>query len=200
MDTGGGRAGGRGWAGRPAVALVVAAVVAGCGGGGATATDGERARAVEAPASRGEPTAVLASREATLDEGLVRLTVTDLRRRGPTVVLNVRLQAAGADRDASRTVGDSLGDGRLDELADGATQKFETFDGPFLVDPGGRRKYLVALDASGACVCSNDLGAVAVEDGPVVLQAVLSAPPSGVQTVDLTVPRFGTFPGVPLDG
>jgi hypothetical protein len=75
------------------------------------------------------------------------------------------------------------------------------FDGVALIDPNARKKYLVARDSTGRCVCSTDLGSAFVEeDAPVNLQATLAAPPDTVTTVDVVVPNVKTFTGVPIAG
>ena len=46
------------------------------------------------------------------------------------------------------------------------------FDGVAMVDPEGRKKYLVARDETGRCVCTNGLsGQFASADAPVQLDA-----------------------------
>ncbi len=75
------------------------------------------------------------------------------------------------------------------------------FDGVALIDAQNRRKYLVARDADGRCVCSNELsGVIAEPEAPVSLTATLGAPPGGVTHVDVVVPNVQTFTGVPLAG
>lgn len=189
-------------------ALAGAALSAGCGGGGETKT--VTAPAEDTPAEAASPAGTaeaqapaapeggVVSAEGTIDDGLAKLTVNELRRSGPTVLLNVTLEATGPDTEASRQIGSVLSDGDFGDLTDGGSQDGDTFDGPYLVDPEGRKKYLVALDASGRCVCSNDLSGAFADSGPVKLSATLSAPPPEVKQVDLTIPRFGTFRGVPI--
>lgn len=188
-------------------ALAGAALSAGCGGGGETKTvtapAEDAAAQASSPAPSPEPQGQapeggVVSAEGTIDDGLAKLTVTELRRSGPTVLLNATLEPAGSDTEASRQIGSTLSDGEFGDLADGGSQSGYTFDGPYLVDPEGRKKYLVALDATGNCVCSNDLSGAFADSGPVKLTATLSAPPPTVKRVDLTIPRFGTFRGVPI--
>jgi hypothetical protein len=68
-----------------------------------------------------------------------------------------------------------------------------------MIDPAGRKKYLVARDSEGNCVCSNKLSDTFVHPGaPVTLQATLTAPPPNVKKVDVLVPHVKTFHDVAL--
>jgi len=122
--------------------------------------------------------------------------VTELKRRGPTVVLNARMEYLSGDDDSIQISG-TFSDGQ--NQAEGITD-LESFDGPALIDPEGRRKYLVARDPEGLCVCSNNLSGTFAEKGaPISLEATLSAPPPDVKTVDLVIPNVQTFSDVPLE-
>jgi len=68
------------------------------------------------------------------------------------------------------------------------------------VDPEGRKKYLVARDSEGRCLCTNQLGSEFLAQGAVNLEATLSAPPAEVRQVNLVVPGVKTFTDVPLGG
>ena len=190
-----------------AAALVVA--VAGCGGdGGETKTvtvqetpagdaSSEATATPEAdqPESEAEP---VVETEGSIDGGRVRFVVTQLQRSGPTVILNARLELADPAGD-SLQVASSLDDGSFQELTSGPDEPGDVFDGVALIDPEGRKKYLVARDETNRCVCSNDLGGAFVSaDAPVELTATLTAPPPGVTQVDLIVPSFETLRDVPL--
>jgi hypothetical protein len=76
----------------------------------------------------------------------------------------------------------TFSDGLFQELEDSeGSEAGDVFDGAALIDPQGRKKYLVARESTGLCVCSNDLSAAFVqEDAPVNLQATLTAPPEDV--------------------
>ncbi len=137
----------------------------------------------------------LASGEGGLGEGRVRFTVDELRRSGDTVVLNASLTRVDTG-SSPLPVGDALSDGRT-----GEGDPADTFDGISMIDPVGRRRYLVARDSTGACVCSIRLDdALVSRESPVSLQATLTAPPAGVSTIDLSVPGIETFTSVSLEG
>jgi hypothetical protein len=144
----------------------------------------------------------VAQAEGSADGGRFVFLITDLKRSGPTVVLNATVSLAGDSPRDSIQVSSAFSDGLFQELEDSeANEEGDVFDGVALIDPEGRKKYLVARDATGRCVCSNDLSAAFVqEDAPVNLQATLAAPPEGVATVDVVVPSVKTFTGVSLAG
>ena len=139
----------------------------------------------------------IAQSKGSVDGERVSVVLTELRRSGPTVVLNARLEIA--DPDSSAQVGSVFDDGIYQQLADETQEEGDVFDGVAMVDPEGRKKYLVARDEEGRCVCTNDLsGAFASEEAPVQLTATLTAPPAGVTQVDLLIPHFETLRDVPL--
>jgi hypothetical protein len=186
-------------------------LVAGCGGG-----DDQKAAATPTPteaaagtASTATPTPTptvatgpVAQGEGSADGGRFVFLITDLKRSGPTVVLNATVSLAGDSPSDSIQVSDIFSDGLFEELEDSdANEEGDVFDGVALIDPEGRKKYLVARESTGRCVCSNNLSSAFVEeDAPVNLQATLAAPPEGVDTVDVVVPNVKTFTGVSLAG
>lgn len=136
----------------------------------------------------------LASGEGGLEGGRVRFTLVELRRSGDTVVLNATLDRADSG-SGSLLVGDAFSDGRSTK-----GDAPDAFDGVTMVDPVGGRRYLVARDSKGACICSNRLRYARVSRAaPVSLQATLTAPPAGVQTIDLSVPGIKTFTSVAIE-
>jgi hypothetical protein len=187
------------------------ALVAGCGGDDdaqsastpaptATAADGE-ATATPTPTPT-VATGPVAQGEGSADGGRFVFIITELRRSGPTVVLNATVSLAGDSPRDSIQVSSTFSDGQFQELEDSdANEEGDVFDGVALIDPQGRKKYLVARESTGRCVCSNDLSAAFVqEDAPINLQATLAAPPEDVTTVDVVVPNVKTFTNVALGG
>lgn len=149
-----------------------------------------------APPSSG---GALVEADTTLDGLPTRFVVTELKRSGPTVILNARAEPAQrAESSVAGQIGQELSDGQTQELTTGTTEEGDVFDGVALIDPEGRKKYLVARDSEGRCVCSNQLNSRFIGQGPVNLEATLSAPPESVQRVNLTVPGVKTFTDVPL--
>jgi hypothetical protein len=190
-----------------AAALAVAA--AGCGGGDdekkpataqETPTAGAPAEgtATPEPSAAPEEAAAVVETLGSIDGARVRFILTELRRSGPTVILNARLEPADPAADRLQ-VADTFDDGVFQDVEGGLTEPGDVFDGVALIDPEGRKKYLVARDETNRCVCTNGLGSAFVRaEAPVELTATLSAPPPAVTQVDLVVPRFETLRDVPL--
>ncbi len=156
------------------------------------------------PSSEGDggaPQGAVVEAETTVDGLQARFVVTELKRSGPTVILNARVEPAQrTESSVSGQIGQELSDGQTQELTTETTEAGDVFDGVALIDPEGRKKYLVARDSEGRCVCSNQLSSRFIGQGPVNLDATLSAPPQGVQRVNLTVAGVKTFTDVPLEG
>jgi outer membrane protein OmpA-like peptidoglycan-associated protein len=74
---------------------------------------------------------------------------------------------------------------------------YQNVDGVQAVDPSAAKRYLMARDQSGNCVCSRDLGSISVgPDTAVVLAGTFAAPPPEVEKLDIFVPNVGTFTDV----
>ena len=58
-----------------------------------------------------------------------------------------------------------------------------------LVDPVGKKKYFVARDAEGKCVCSRGIPDVAPHSR-LSLWAKFPAPPDDVQKISIVIPHF----------
>ena len=192
------------WTGTTIVAALAIAA-AGCGGGddekkpeAAQATPAAGAPAEATATPQPEEAAAVVETLGSIDGGRVRFILTELQRSGPTVILNARLEPADPAADRLQ-VSSTFDDGTFQDLEAGATEPGDVFDGVALIDPEGRKKYLVARDETNRCVCTNGLSSAFVRaDAPVELTATLSAPPPGVTQVDLVVPRFETLRDVPL--
>jgi len=191
------------------LALVAAlALLAGCGGGDdqntastPAPTDTAAPAATATPtATEAAPTAPVAQGEGSADGGRFIFTITELKRSGPTIVLNATVTLAGGSESDSIQISDTFADGINQPLEDtDASEDADVFDGVSLIDPEGRKKYLVARETTGRCVCSNNLSAAFVgEDAPVNLEATLAAPPETVTKVNVFVPAVKTFTDVPL--
>jgi hypothetical protein len=139
--------------------------------------------------------------EGSFDGDRFRFVLTELKRSGSTVVLGARVELVGGDQDSSLQVSRLFWDGQGQDLADGDRELGDVADGFALIDPQGRKKYLVARDETGRCVCSNGLSSVFVyPDKPVSVEATLSAPPPNVTRVNVQVPNVRTFTDVPISG
>ena len=153
-----------------------------------------------ATAAEGGSGAALAEGEGSSDGARFRFSLIELKRSGPTVVANATVTWVEGGDDNMQVAG-TFGDGVDATLEGDAPEPHDTFDGIALIDPEGRKKYLVARDSRGLCVCTSDLNSTFVEDGtPVTLEATLSAPPGEVTEVNVFVPRVKTFTGVPIEG
>jgi hypothetical protein len=189
----------------PWLAGALTVLAAGCGGGGKTKTvtvESDQKAKPEASATAtasAAPDAPIVEAQASVDSKRVRFMVTELRRSGPTVIINAQLELADPASSQAAQVNDTFNDGLSEPLTHGDSEGADVFDGVALIDPVGKKKYLVARDADGRCVCSNQLSSsFAKADAPVELQATLTAPPADVRQVDLYVPRVKTFRAVPL--
>ena len=70
-------------------------------------------------------------------------------------------------------------------------------DGAYLLDTVNKLRYLPARDSEGRCVCTYAPSSVFVRPGASQsFDAVFKALPDGVTTVDVVIPRTGTFRGV----
>ena len=66
-----------------------------------------------------------------------------------------------------------------------------------LVDPVGKKKYFVARDADGKCVCSVHIPDVAPHSR-LSLWAKFPAPPDDVQKISIVIPHFQPLDDVPI--
>ncbi|GAA1767938.1 hypothetical protein [Nostocoides vanveenii] len=72
-------------------------------------------------------------------------------------------------------------------------------DGVYVLDRVNARRYLTGRDKDARCACSSGLGLANLEPGgEAVLEAQYKAPPADVTTVDVVIPRVGSFRDVPV--
>jgi hypothetical protein len=197
--------------------LVLTALLAGCGDDEVktkTVTVNKQAEqtappqqgnaATPAPTTSGQgdgTSSGIVTGEGSFDGDRFRFVLTELKRSGPTVVIGARLELVGGDENSSLQVSSVFWDGQYQDLAGGDSEGGDVADGFALIDPQGRKKYLVARDETGRCVCSNGLSGVFVyPDKPVGVEATLSAPPPNVTRVNVQVPNVKTFTDVPISG
>jgi hypothetical protein len=143
----------------------------------------------------------VASRDGQIDGEAVRLEITDLVRSGSTTALTFELSVAetrAGETEASAQIAQTFDDG-LAEATGGKGQDSFTADGISLIDATNGKRYLVARDSGGVCVCDGNLASRFVEPAaPTGLSATFGAPPADVESVDVVIPSFGTFKNVPL--
>jgi hypothetical protein len=190
------------------LAILALLALAGCGGsdkkssGGSGSTKTTAGPQATATSPGGKPAAApekaLAARTGTIDGEAVQLEIVELKRGGDSTALTLRLskQASGGAQ-----VGGTFDDGLFEKLknSDNSIAGGNTLDGISLIDSKNRKRYLVGRDSNNACVCDVDLSSAFVyPDSPLLLSASFGAPPADVTSVDVAVPRFGTFKDVPL--
>lgn len=189
------------------------ALLAGCGTTGGARTVTVRAdattpaettqagtRSTAAVEQRPTPTrtdTVVASRKGAIATEPVLLQIVEFRRSRTTVALSLRLSTTV---DETVTIRDTFDNGLEDKSTGGeASTSANSLDGIYLVDGEHGRRYLVGRDAQNHCACDDGLGLQGLsKDAPVNLSAIFGAPPPSVKTVDLFIPRFGTFKDLPL--
>jgi hypothetical protein len=114
----------------------------------------------------------------------ITVTPVTLRREGKLVLLEL---AARNDGDRQANLPDTV---RNTEIV---------FDGVSLVDPDAAKRYLVARDDKGGCLCTSFFGGLTVNPGATgLLRAYFAAPPPEVSTVTVEVSNVGAFPDVPV--
>jgi len=166
-----------------------------------TTEDEESSSEESSTETKTDPEEPLASRQSSLDGEPVVLEVVQLERSGDTTALTFRLMVeagAGDPESIGAQVSQTFDDG-VGEVAQGSGGDTSTLDGVSLIDSENRRRYLVARDSEGVCVCDGNLSGAFVEAGaPLLMSATFGAPPEDVSTVDLVIPQFGSFKDVPL--
>jgi hypothetical protein len=83
------------------------------------------------------------------------------------------------------------------ELVQQGTNDNANISGVHLLDPVGKKKYLVVRDSQGTCDCSGKLQHVEPKSR-LNLWARFPAPPENVEKIGVVVPRFSPMDDVPL--
>ena len=116
-----------------------------------------------------------------------RVEVTELKRgSGGTVMLRLTMINDG-DKELSLYSG----------FVQPGSNDQSNISGVHLLDPVGKKKYLVVRDSQGKCDCSQGLGNVAAKSR-MNLWARFPAPPDNVEKIAVVVPRFSPMDDVPL--
>ena len=183
-----------------AVALVATTAVAGCGGSHHSTTHASTTTAKTTstvhPAAAPKPLAVV---PAVVDDGTraenLRLSVYDLRRDGPYVVLDFGITCLNGSSSPC--------DGELDFAAPAhsgpqVTANANTASGVMLVDPVAHKEYQPVRDSQNRPFASQVPASIADADEHLAW-VVFAAPPSSVTTLDLAFPNGGPqVRGVPI--
>ena len=116
-----------------------------------------------------------------------RVEVQELKRvSGGTVMLRFVMINDG---DKTLNVGYDFGAG--------STSDFGTVGGVHLIEPVGKKKYLVIRDSENKCDCSRGVKDVAAKSRA-NLWARFPAPPDNVEKIGVVVPHFSPMDDVPL--
>ena len=145
------------------------------------------------PAAAPVPTATPSATPAVLasadgETAGLRVEVTELKRgSGDTVNLKFVLIN---DSDKKLTLSGSY-------LGAGTGPDYKSVGGVHLVDPAGKKKYLVVRDAEQKCLCSTDIPD-AGSNTRTNFWAKFPAPPADVQKVSVVIPHFIPMDDVPI--
>jgi hypothetical protein len=189
------------------MAGLVAIALAGCGGATRTVTVTAKpvttrvtgTTASGATTTAAVPSPPVATRDGSVDEDPVTLSIVSLKRSGATVELTFELSL---DKSATEhaQVGGAFDDGEFEKVTSPGSTDISggsTLDGIYLVDTTHAKKYPVARDSYNQCVCDINLSDTFVNYGaPVFLSATFGAPP--VNSVNVSIPGYGTFANVPI--
>jgi hypothetical protein len=136
---------------------------------------------------------VVAVAQGTLDGVPVWLEILKPRLGKRLMVLNLRLTNLTAQTPIPRrlVVGNLLDDGIA--AGEPADQR-ETLDGLSLADLDGSRRHVIARDSERRCLCSSQLGRVAVDPGQAIRLYVTFWPAPANGRFELQVPGFGSIP------
>jgi hypothetical protein len=142
----------------------------------------------------GEPVQTRTSAET---RAKLRLDIYEIVRADSVIHVNFAVTEIGniSETDTNFQVGQTFSDGDS-SVAD---KTGFSVDGVQVIDAKNKKVHLPASDGNGQCLCSRDLaGAFIGLQQTMVFGATFAAPPDGVDKVDVVIPRFGTFTGVPV--
>lgn len=143
-----------------------------------------------AQATAPQPQHVLAKHDGTLDDKPITAKITSLIRDGDTVTLSYTLTNNSTD-----TIG---GFAQLDQSQLSSDSSKGEADNVTLVDGTQKKKYLVARDAQGTCVCSVPGGDNLDSGQTMGLSATFAAPPVSIGHITVQIPGFEPFYSIPI--
>jgi hypothetical protein len=150
----------------------------------ATVTTAPPAVAAPAPAAAG---AVIATADG--EKAGVTASLKELKRSSGDTISMKLVITNGSDK--SLPIGYDFGD-REREVAD-----FDSIGGVQLIDPVGKKKYFVARDSEGKCICSRGLKDINA-GASINVWAKFPAPPADVQKISVIIPHFSPMDDVPI--
>jgi nucleoid-associated protein YgaU len=142
-----------------------------------------------APAQPAAPAAPAKPAVATADGETpgARVEVQELKRvSGGTVMLRFTMINDG---DKTLNIGYDFGAGSTSDMG--------TVGGVHLIEPVGKKKYLVVRDSESKCDCSRGIRDIAAKSR-VNLWARFPAPPDNVEKIGVVIPHFSPMDDVPL--
>ncbi|MFT4217342.1 MAG: hypothetical protein QM619_09195 [Micropruina sp.] len=199
--------------------LICLIPVAGCTIGGSsptspgpaasTAADPTGAPSASVTSAQPSPSAselpVLASRKTTLAQLPAVVSLNELSVRDGVTTLTwtvANAQPAGSKGIGIQMSANTFGDGiiaRVPGTDDPVENDQYYVDGVFLLDAVNKLRYLPARDSQGVCVCSYAPSSLFIAPGgSMPFSATFKGLPEGVTTVDVSIPRVGTFTRVPV--
>ncbi|MEX0805425.1 MAG: hypothetical protein WD688_19225 [Candidatus Binatia bacterium] len=146
----------------------------------------------QAPAPAGQPTPQAAPAKPALatadgETPEARVEVQELKRvSGGTVMLRFTMINDG---DKTLNVGYDFGAGSTSDIG--------TVGGVHLIEPVGKKKYLVVRDSESKCDCSRGVRDIAAKSR-VNLWARFPAPPDNVEKIGVVIPHFSPMDDVPI--
>lgn len=152
-------------------------------------TSAASATAASTPASAAPAPTGIASADGEIAG--VTATVKELKRSsGGTLSLKLVITNGSAKE---------LGTGYAFGDPDNQIRDFNSIGGVHLIDPVGKKKYFVARDSNGKCVCSQEIKDIA-PGASINVWAKFAAPPAEVQKVSVIVPHFSPMDDVAIGG
>jgi hypothetical protein len=137
----------------------------------------------------------------------LRFDVVSLTRQGPLLQLAVRITSKDPVPTQRISVSnyltwavDGLSDTTRDKQLVPSSGISVAYSGTTLIDVAAKKRYLVAVDSSGNCLCTPDLYQnYSVGPGQsLTLNATYAAPPTTTTKMDVDVPGIGDFADVPI--
>jgi len=183
--------------------LALALLAAGCSGGDRGGAGAQESRAQATTTSAGATATTAATPVvASADKGDlpgITLAINQLRRSDPnTVTLIFSIANQGDKPFAFDWTWGELGFVRV-----GDALSFD-MSGVYLVDPDGKKKYLVLRDKNRGCICTTGIlkageALKGLDAGQqTTMFAKFPAPPPSVTKLTVSVPHFPALDGVPL--
>jgi hypothetical protein len=183
--------------------LVVAVAFLGCSkpGSGPPAAQGAATRAATAADSVAAPTPAAAAPEAPAAARPAAIATADGETSGLRVEVTEFKRTSGGTVSLKFTmINDSAKEVSFDYNFGDPAHSIADFGGVgglHLIDPVGKKKYFVARDSEGKCVCSQKVASIP-QGGRANLWAKFPAPPDDVQQISIVIPHFTPMDDVPL--